>query len=563
MSKDGSVEGLASSMGTLALTQIDLSEGEVNFIEHAFSENLLAKFSTSLKHASELWNDLKLKTLRGNQVVEMPMAMGFLSLAQRLTHYVNPQQRKAEPSIEHNKFLFDMLNHFTTRLGYDDVHPEIKDNKVKKQIFGQLLLMFAFISYEKLVLIAKKNKVHDKKAVEEICKEMGLCANATKILNEYIVPFEDDELNNEFHQLHKEIIRKLYILKCQFNPNYIGFKELEYHVARKNKQNQEYGGSYHGEVLYNMDVSNQLIINPLVIATLLERCHEIRFKQQPRTQFIVDINGQGHANVLDIGFNHETQKFEIISIEPAKVTGQLYFIIEFIKKLGSNHDIVAIQADLLKDTSSCYTFSLALSSQVAKMSFDSLKKCESIATPLCLEGLHIEWKSVTTLGQKVVMMGQSQTEMKQRLKTLLPQETEQKIAKMVSDHIAMYQLEGPQVTLADEPADKKSYIHARRHHLKQRTKQNPYSELSVEDILTKTKAKTPDQALRRLACGYGAKEWMEILLEKHPESVDKPNGSGETALYWAYQKQKASRARLLVKKGAKQENVIKKTTNSI
>ncbi len=455
--------------------EVMLQEGEVSLLELDKIPLFKKAIQVSIKFAFNNWGALSF-------VPPPNMSPAFQSLAIRTEQYF-----RNAPNTELDKirtYNTNLLMAIIVHLQADQrLFAQILENPEKRQCFADLCLLNAFFAYE---MVASKCMLTPPKTQEQrhqICKEIAASLSALKRSDFYHKPVSDPQLEHEITDLRQLLLKKIYILQCLYNPNHMGFKELQFHVARKNQTSKLSNGAYHGEVIFNRNVSHQYQIDADVLQKFLTQVKLIKEGCQPRTQFIVDVLGQGHAMLVDVGYNDSQKRCEIICVEPASLGFQASFLQQFLsvasKQLG-DAEVIAIQSELLKDLNSCYVFSLALSGAVSKLSFDEVKQGKTVSQPNFTNGYNqfelaplngVVWKDITALGAKVVMMGQSITQMKRNLLNLFHGQSE-KAEAMIKELRIGYRLEESIFALPDEVEKQRTYIHARRHSLRKKLKPN-------------------------------------------------------------------------------------------
>ncbi len=468
-----------------------LKEGEVSFLDLTKLARFREGIQASIMFAFKNWGNLSF-------VMSSNMAPAIQSLAIRTEQYFrndsqNPDQNKIR------SLNTQILMAIIVRLQSEPkLFTKIVADPKKKQCFADLCLLNAFFAYEMVASKCLLNQTQTHEQRHQICKEIVVSLTALKRSDFFHEALSDQDLEREVLELRRELSRKIYILQCLYNPNYMGFKELQYHIARKNQLSKSSKGTYHAEVIFNQDISHFYSIDVEVLNKLLKQVKQIKEGRQPRTQFIVDVLGQGHAMLVDIGYSVTKNKLEVICVEPACLVFQANFLKSFLSGVASNQlgdvDVIAIQSELLKDYSSCYVFSLALSGEVSKLSFDEVKKGKTVSQPKFTNGYEefllepmngVLWKDISALGVKVIMMGQSTTLMKHKLLTLFPNQAE-KVDNVIKDLLSDYHLEDKIFVLPDEVEKKKSYIHARRYSLRQKLSQAHVSSTVVKALPTQS-----------------------------------------------------------------------------
>jgi len=553
---------LTQAFGQLRLANDPLSEGTVNLLAQDFSPLLKDYIKQAISFAYLQWAALPLAPLPN-----FSEALKMINI--RLGQYFNDPKASILAPLSPSalrKFLSNMLLMILVHLDNDAIlTKDVTIREKQNKCIAQFHLLHALLTHEFVTDLCLQNPTPD---LTTIRKQILVARNSFKKIDLHPIVYENAELEQELTQLKRVLLHKIYVLECLYIPNTLGFKELQFHINRKNQLATLKQSAYHAELIFNPNTYRQHSVDQSVIKELIEKIKCIKNKLQPRTQFIIDVLGMGHAMVVDVGFNEQSNQIEIICVEPACLGFQADFLTQLSSELSrqgvKNTQTIAIQAGLLKDHFSCYTFSLVLSSEIAKWSLQNLQKqlpCEqpsflrghSSATQAPLE--NVTWGDVTVLGKKVVMMDQSYSEMRMNLHTLLPDQVG-KLDVVIEDFRNSYGISGKVEALNKNEANEQSYIHVKRTALQQKTTQDPFSDLTTHNVLAKVKAQTPGIALRRLASGFGAARDMRFLLSKHAEVIDEPSEkTGKTALHFAYHHGKVSRAYHLEKAGASVEAI--------
>lgn len=344
------------------------------------------------------------------------------------------------------------------------------------------------------------------------------------------------------------------------NPHKLKFfspKQLQFHLQRKNQ-----GGKYSGELIINPRSTLLVQIDPICMEQLCTSIQAIYQSKKQRTQHIVYLHGHedAHSLCLDVQKNSVTGQVEMLCMESATVYSQWLFLQKLTEELSKQsipYQIFSCQAGLQKSNERCILFAFVLSCEIAKVSYDALRKIKPVEE---LEFRHtwsilskpklselvklpgVTWIPVTAFGEKVIKMGQSITEMKTRLLQLDPDE------KSVDAKIEELQ------TLYGLDREKKIYyMEHRLISLFFKYKKTPGMDLSENDIFWKHRRFSKGLCLRRMASGLGPKRDMDFLIQRmsHLEINEQAPSSGKTALQWAVEKGLANRTRLLLAHKAK------------
>lgn len=545
LSFTSSTSSLDSAFNKLNLQDTDLVEGESGLLDYAFSAALKQHFKEVIQVANHHWRFLKHDNL-GN------LSYVFIMLNRYLGFYFNVPELKNEPKPSTEllvKRLYQMLLMTIERLrNIESGFNKIVDVDDTRKCFADLCLLLAYFTHESIIASPENDPI-------QLTKMIGWARAAFKRIDAYPLHYKNSDLAKELNKFKQCLLQRLTILECKHIPAAFGFKEMQFHIQRKNALAQQKQTSYHAELIYNPQAFTQHQIDQTVLDTLMEKIERIKKGQQPRTQFIIDVLGIGHAMVLDISYDSTKDQMQMINVEPACTVFQADFLQQLISVLetkGLKSETVAIQTALLKDNYSCYTFSLALSGIVSRLSFNTLLQAKEIDQPVFLhlenavhfkKLAHVTWRDVSALGVKAVMMGQSFSEMKENLLKVFPNKTSKDIETMIKDLKQNYGMGRTLPHNMNGEAHEESYIHLKRQSLRQKTKAEVYADLTVDHVLNRMNVKSPGMALRRLASGIGRSRDIKFLLKAHPEIIDeKSEKTGRTALHFAYANNKLSRA---------------------
>lgn len=539
----------------------DLNEGTVSAISFRFSPTLHKHFQQVIGFAHRQWGHLSFP-------VPPNLGVALNHLNRLLGEYCeDPALKdapKSKPEELRKKLSFVLLTIVKRLIEDKALLLTIHDDEQKRKCLAELSLLNAYFCHENIVDNHRLTPPQNDEERLKMNKLILVARTSFKRIDLYPFEYVNPAIQTELAGLKRILLQRIVTLECLYNPNALGFKEIQFHLNRKNATAAKRKTAYHGELVFNRDAFTQHQIDSRVLSRLLEKIASIKEGEQPRTQFIVDILGMGHAVVLDVSYNKANDQIEMINVEPACMAFQAEFLKQLIANLtarGIKSQTIAIQCSLLKDHYSCYTFSFALTSVVSQLLFEDLLKNPPVEQPQFWQGLEmrtlpkvdgVTWRDITVLGKKAVMMGQSFSDMRANLLKLLPVKPEQ-VDVQINDLKKSYDLTGAVPSLSQDETHERSYIHHRRHSLRQKTKPDPFSDLTVESLLGRLGAKTPGIALRRLASGFGSGRDLAFLLSKHPEVIDEQSETSKlTALEFAYKNHKLSRAFKLIKAGAKQ-----------
>ncbi len=351
--------------------------------------------------------------------------------------------------------------------------------------------------------------------------------------------------------------------------NKITLDHLTQLIARKNAAQEEQGGNYHGELIHNPQTTYLVAFDDFVFEKFIQKCQKILRGEQARTQFVVYVHGRaGHVMAFDVSCNREKNQLQLISLESAQDAKQYHYLDKIIKRLENlriDFEILACQMDVQKDPSNCSLFAFVIGGIVAKKSFEELRV--SIDQPhfyshFTKQTSHPKltsttWFKTTALGEKAVLLCQSSQAMKDNLKAM--GKTPKDITDTIENWTLWYGLDF---------SHQKSYINHRMAmgHLK--LNNSPFANITLDEILTKLKAKNLFIALRRLSAGFATKrllEWLLLALKKGSLNIDEANADGNSAAHISIQYKQPKRALLLFKYGASfdKPNVEGKTARQL
>lgn len=551
---------LSAAFGQLRLADDPLIEGKPELLAFDFAPELQTHFKQVIGFAYLKWGMIPL-----NNQTTLGVALKYFNI--RLGQYFRDPAALAADHAElaPKELIHQICSQLTAILERVILDKTlmgiIVNDPMQRKCLAELCLLQAYFVHEDVVNRCSSEIIESSISIQ---KKIFLSRSAFKRIDTYPIEYANKALEEQLIGLKRSLLQHIYILETLYIPDTLGHKELQFHIDRKNALAKLKNSNYYAELIFNRDAYLQHAVDQTVVKALIERIKLIRDEQLPRTQFIVDVLGVGHAMVVDVDLNKETDTVDIICVEPACLGFQADFLTQLHIGLVSqglpNTRTIAVQASLLKDYHSCYTLSLALSSELAKCSFDRLLSRKEIPQPTFLRGhdsdaesplAKVTWRDITALGKKVVMMSQSFTDMRANLLKMFPTQAN-KLDDMIKDLKRNYGLGEKFVSLGNATHEK-SFSHIKRAALRQKTTSDPFSDLTVPKVLAKNGSKTVEQTLRLLAAGAGPCRDMQFLLQAHPEVIDQVGAaSGRTALHFAYDKGKLGRAYYLEKAGADQ-----------
>ena len=530
------------------LIRFDLSEKQLD----GYFDNITKTFGTLKKPkgaAASLPDAISLQpqlTCIRSQIKEVV----YRSLDRIVTH--------SQQIAELNKLAKDVKEIFPYICEYGELVK--KDTSVKANVACLLLLVASVANntlfhYEQL-----PNREYQAAQASTILETLNTVYNIADLRCE-------EGINNDptLFNLRKRIFE---CLRC-WEPDNMSNEELDFHIQRKNANSKTFNNPFNGFLINNLEGYHTNIIDEVCLQKITDQIALIVAGKKPRTQFIVRIYGStGHGLVIDVSYNADRKKLEIICVDPTTVRSQWNVINELTKRLHIDYEILAIQAKLQKNFVGCLTFCIALSSELSKTSFSQLNKNKPVdpKTIVFREPEYansyqpiknVKWIPVTALGKKAITMAQSTTEMEQHLTALFNKKQAQEI---VSESALLYGFDHDQ---------QKTYYDHRRTSLKLKFEQQSFADLSVEKVLSKLKNNPSehvpiDLALRRLAAGLRPIRELHYLLTvlENEGKLDQLNVRGgkdeKTPLHWAIEKGKLKRAQLLLSKKAKSDIPDKK-----
>lgn len=436
----------------------------------------------------------------------------------------------------------------------------IESDKDKACFYSKLFLFRTIALYDQLVDILKQNPNPDAAQQKEIKALFSQIDVSSRYSHFYA---ETQDLQVPYILLRKEIIVLVNRLQAVFNRLWLSLEELQYHIDRKNDESSKDHSDYHAKLIYNKEPTSVSEVDIYCVETLFNEVVKIQRGEAKRTQFILDVVGQSHALTLDISWDPQTLQLEIMCVESSVLVTQYNLIVELSSRLtmqNIKHQILAIQANVQKDMSSCYTIAYMFSRLLSKLTFEQLNNHKSVTQPTFSVGgnlqrlppLHdnVKWLDVSALGERAVKMGQSYTDMRKNLLKIYPKQ-EEAVDKKIAQWKSWYEVELNDPS-KEESANLTAYTTYRRQSLRLKAMGTPLNGISVEQIYAHTKATTEGQALRRLAAGWGPLREMRYLLKAHPEVMNEVSEKdSKTPLGWAIDKKQHHRAKILRDAGAK------------
>lgn len=447
------------------------------------------------------------------------------------------------------------------------------DAAIRKDL-GYLLLLMCIATNNTLFNPARFN-------FEKITQENVKSIEATQtILSESytFIDFHCRDIDQDPYllSLKASIFNNICFFREKFGLNAISKDELLFHIERKNQKSKDFQLPFNGKLIDNVKSCHITTIDPVCIQTLLAEIGEIATENMPRTQFMVRIFGRiGHILGIDVSYNATAKRLELICVDSAAVKYQWEFLKELtqvLNQLPITYQIIAIQSRLQKSAIGCPIYTLILCNELSKTSFSAIRKTDqTLQKKECLKIVfydsnqshnpslaelpvlsNVSWFPVTVLGKKAIMIGQSSTEMRERLATLYD---EKNVEEIMSNWSKLYEFDF---------AKQKTYYEYHRQSLKMKYQNTPFLHLSEENTLSKLKSKpdekmTKDLALRRQAAGNGPlceMEYLISLLEAQNQLEDLNIKGGikqKTPLHWAISTGHTQRACLILSKGARSD----------
>lgn len=289
---------------------------------------------------------------------------------------------------------------------------------------------------------------------------------------------------------------------------------------------------------------------------LVQKAICIKDGLQPRTQFVY-YSMSHHAQLIDIDWDKQGQCFKIIFLEPSQVISMSFIAKMFCEELKDRRfsaQYLMCDAGLQKDAESCVLFCVMMASTLSYLSFDELNKHPGITREISdkpggniIDIPHTKWLPVTAFGEKLILMGQSSTDMRRNLMELYSGNIK-KVNDTMHNWKRWYTFPGAQIK------SKVDYVEYRRQSLyhKAMGTRPPYT---LRQILETTQTDDLGPALRKLAVGVGPGQMLNQLLTQVSPLVINEAGreSKRTALHFAYQFNRLGRALRLEAQGANPE----------
>ncbi|HRE30615.1 MAG TPA: hypothetical protein PLD88_01445, partial [Candidatus Berkiella sp.] len=316
---------LEQAFSQMTLKTNNSLEEPIELITSCIGKPLVTYFARSIGAANKQWGHLSFQ-------IPPNMSMAFTSVFQSFGLCLSGTL-SGEPLRAKRKLLSQVLVFIISRLEDDKpLFSAILKDPVQQQCFADLCLLHTIFAYEGIAAhyshapLASSLPPEERKALLEA---LDITRAGFKRADRYQLPLMDETLNNELNIFKQKLLNQFYKLESLYNPNAFAFKEMQFHIERKNNLSRQRQGTFHAELIFNQQTHTQHEIDKTVIEILFEKIHAIHKGQQPRTQFIVDILGQGHAMVLDVSANKNSEGLEMICAEPACLVYQA----EFLKQL--------------------------------------------------------------------------------------------------------------------------------------------------------------------------------------------------------------------------------------
>jgi hypothetical protein len=251
----------------------------------------------------------------------MPMPIAIQLLHTRIEHYFATENRRdytyPGPNGSRNALAMHLMAMILTLQKSDrGFFKSLEQDESLSQAFSNLCFMHALVLYEEVAAVCIRNSHPSTAERGKIISDLLICNSSMKRADFFYKGCKDVEANSQYTQLQKQLIRNIYILRSTYEPQYMGFKELAAHVARKNVLSAKRKNNYHAQLIYNLDIHRQCKADSVVVQSLIDAMKNIKTGEQPRTQFIIDVIGNGHGLLTDVSFNQETCEFEIVCVDP-------------------------------------------------------------------------------------------------------------------------------------------------------------------------------------------------------------------------------------------------------
>lgn len=394
--------------------------------------------------------------------------------------------------------------------------------EVITQFRGYFLFLGAIIAAN--LAEGQHHKAEHSKAIELVVAALKWMEDAE--LN-HMVALQDQVITPLRQQLIKKLIQlQLDISKAQGSLT-ISPDDMQQWVDRKNQRAVAFCLPYQGVVVYSEAAFNCYLPDPDSLRLLFNKIASIASSDKNlRQQILFYFNiSTGHVELLDVAFDAMTKKLSIINVSSTNMVSQYYFIqtlSRHLKEQRYDFELVACQANIQRDGISCSLYAFALSSLVAKLSFQAITAEKFRTTqPLFYDVSHrrghyleplenIAWCSIHALGVKAILMSQSFTFMRETLEGHYKAE---EIKALITEFKDKYGLvESPDF------ATKRDYIDYLRWRL---TSQDPMKDLSIDKLKRKCKVQDNGQLVRR-AVNYCTKSEFSFLISEFSKlSLDK------------------------------------------
>jgi hypothetical protein len=229
------------------------------------------------------------------------------------------------------------------------------------------------------------------------------------------------------------------------------------------------------------------------------------------------------------------------------------------------YSILACQSRLQKSHLGCNIFAFLLSGELSKTSFAELAQYGTVTESVtfhCLDNDHfvpprgeelpsVTWIPITSFGERVIKMGQSKTDMLKNL--FLKNRSKAESQLTIKNWMTIYDI---------DRSKRQYYFDYRLRSLQHKYEtEDPYEGLTEEKVLGKFKVSpnqviTKEEALMLQAGGYSSMREMRFLIQRMtPEEINTriPSYNYVTALFIAISQDRANRALLLLRHGARSD----------
>lgn len=393
-------------------------------------------------------------------------------------------------------------------------HATILAPEVITQFRGYFLFLGAVIAAN--LAEGQHQKAEHSKAIELVVAALKWMEDAE--LN-HLIALQDPVVTPIRQRLIQKLIQlQLNISKAQGSLT-ISPDDIQRWVNRKNQRAITFSLPYQGVVVYSEAAFNCYLPDPdsmCLLFNAIDRAASSNTNLRQQILFYFNIS-TGHVELLDVAFDAMTKKLSLINVSSTNMASQYYFLqtlSSYLKEKQYDFELLACQANIQRDGISCNLYAFALSSLVARLSFQAISAEKfRTAQPLFFDVSHrrghyleplenVAWCSIHALGVKAILMSQSFTFMRETLEGHYKAAEKNTLIAEFKDKYGLVE--------SQDFATKRDYVDYLRWRL---SSQDPMKDLSIDKLKRKCKVQDNGQLVRR-AVNYCTKTEFSFLISE-------------------------------------------------